>query len=114
MIHDSRALQPLAVPKCMSCERRFWYPRSVCGRCDEETVLESALFDGVVYSTTTVRRSKPEWRDSLPFHVALIVCDAGFRILTQFDELEIGDPVVVGQRDLHDFGLIPFSEKRAS
>lgn len=112
MTAETRSLQPLGVPKCTSCGRRFWYPRSICGRCDAETVLEQALFDGVVYSVTTVRRSKPEWRESLPFVVALIECDAGFRILTHVDDVQIGDSVVVGQRLVPGFGSIPFSEKR--
>lgn len=106
--HD--VLRPLAVPRCPSCGTLFWYPRVICGRCSEPTVEESRLFEGVVYSTTDVYRSKPEWRTTLPYSVALISCSAGFRILTQHNGLQIGDPVIVGQRSVEHFGVIPFSE----
>jgi len=103
-------LRALSVPVCPACGRHFWYPRAICGLCGESTVEEAGLFEGLVYSTTEVHRSKPEWRSALPYSVALVSCLAGFRILTQHDGLRIGDAVVVGQRLVKPFGVVPFSE----
>ena len=67
------------IQKCSSCENFQFFPRSFCITCSSDSLdWIAASGNGVVYSTTTVRRKAEIGGD---FNVSLIDLDEGVRVM---------------------------------
>ena len=94
--------QVLNYQRCKSCGTVVWYPRAYPAQCmdGEIEVLESAG-KGTIYSFSVVRQSyHPFFRNLVPYAVAYVDLDEGFRMLTNITgvtdpvaELHIGQAV---------------------
>ncbi|MGD9945667.1 MAG: Zn-ribbon domain-containing OB-fold protein [Burkholderiaceae bacterium] len=95
---------------CAVCAHRWYFARSFCPRCGaDEPATERAEGSGVVHAITTVQRAPTDsLRAALPYTVALVDCNEGFRMLAHAEAgLAVGDPVQAGFRTF-DGGLVPF------
>ena len=86
---------------CNRCEKVVFYPRSHCTHCTSlELSWKTSAGVGTVYTYTVVRRSQhPAFKANLPYAIAWVDLDEGFRILTNI--VGIDDPgrdVQIGQR----------------
>lgn len=93
--------QKLNYQRCRSCGTLIWFPRAHCTGClegDLETL--TAQGKGTIYSYSVVRQSyHPFFRNLVPYAVAYVDLDEGFRILTNITNVD--DPVndlSIGQR----------------
>jgi uncharacterized OB-fold protein len=94
----------LRVQRCVACGRNVFYPRAVCPFCtasDLEWVEASGA--GVVHSFTVVHRAPPDYRDEVPYVVALVDLDEGVRMMSRLVDVEpgavaVGMPVEVVMR----------------
>lgn len=106
------------LPKCRRCDTIIWYPRHFCPRCGNLTVdwVEATGY-GVVYSYTTVRRSRGPYNEVVPYVVAYVELDEGPRVLTNLIDV-VGEPRI-GQRvtavfDASDTGAALLRFRQAS
>ena len=89
------------VQRCRDCARALSYPRTVCLFCGSAQLeLVDASGQGVVYSTTVVRRPKDAGGD---YNVALIELAEGTRLMSRVEgiaphRVEIGMKVVAAVR----------------
>jgi len=101
--HYRRFLQAgrFRVQRCSDCARALSYPRTVCPFCGSAQLgFIDASGQGVVYSTTVVRRPKDAGGD---YNVALIELAEGARLMSRVegiapDRVEIGMKVVAAVR----------------
>jgi uncharacterized protein len=101
---DGVAQGVLRLQRCAACDRCVFYPRAVCPDCmtgDLEWVEASGA--GVVHSFTVVHRAPPDFRDQVPYVVALVDLDEGVRMMTRLVDVEpaavrVGLPVEVAIR----------------
>jgi uncharacterized protein len=101
---DGVAEGVLRLQWCATCGRHIFYPRAVCPGCmadDLEWVEASGA--GVVHSFTVVHRAPPDYRDDVPYVVALVALDEGVRMMTRLVDVEpaavtVGMPVEVAIR----------------
>lgn len=97
----------LAVSRCESCEKFFWYPREICEFCMGRTSELQVEPRGTVYSLTTVFRPPARFEGRAPYQVALVSCDGGFRMLAMTDSpLAIGARVSIGVRVIPGVGEV--------
>ena len=89
---EGAAAGRLRIQRCTECGRHVFYPRAVCPHCTGDA-LEwiTASGRGVVHSFTTVHRTGEEFRDEVPFTVALIDLQEGVRMMARLDHAQ---PVV--------------------
>ena len=87
---------------CAACQQYQFYPRLYCMHCGaQEPDWVEASGRGVIYSYTIIRQNKsPEFRDDVPYNVALIQLDEGPRMMSSVveitpDDLRVDLPVVV-------------------
>jgi uncharacterized protein len=95
---DGVAEGVLRVQRCVACDRHLFYPRAVCPYCmasDLEWTEASGV--GEVHSFTVVHRAPPDYRDEVPYVVALVDLDEGVRMMTRLVDVEPG-AVTVGMR----------------
>ena len=91
----------LSYQRCKSCGTVVWYPRKYPTQCmdDDVEILESAG-EGTIYSFSVVRQSyHPFFRNLVPYAVAYVDLDEGFRMLTNITGVD--DPIhelTIGQR----------------
>lgn len=80
---DQLDLGNFMIQRCQSCSRGIFYPRMICPHCGSDQ-LEwfTPSGDGVVYSTTVVRR-KPEQGGN--YNVALVDLAEGPRMMSRID-----------------------------
>ncbi len=91
----------LQYQRCKSCGTVVWYPRAFPAQCaDGETEILNSDGKGTIYSFSVVRQSyHPFFRNLVPYAVAYVDLDEGFRMLTNVTGVE--DPVnelAIGQR----------------
>ncbi len=91
----------LRYQQCTGCEKVVWYGRMHCPDCLEGTLeWRESKGEGCIYSFSVVRQSyHPFFRNLVPYAVAYIDLDEGFRMLSNVVGVE--DPVkdiTVGQR----------------
>lgn len=89
----------LRFQRCGACGAAVFYPRPRCPRCFA-AALEWAVSEGLgtVAAVTVVRRAPaPAFADLVPYAVALVDLDEGFRMLGNVVDLP-ADEVRVGQR----------------
>ena len=89
------------IQRCKDCGKHVFYPREVCPHCSGTSLgWEPAQGNGIVYSTTSVRR-KPEAGGD--YNVALIDLAEGVRMMSCVrgippEAVKIGMPVRKGTR----------------
>lgn len=94
----------LRLQRCAGCGRHVFYPRAVCPFCaSAELAWVEAAGVGTVHSFTVVHRAPAEYRDEVPYVVALVDLDEGVRMMTRLVDVEpaavrVGMPVEVAIR----------------
>lgn len=91
----------LMLPRCLACQRLFYYPRNACPHCgSRELGWQEACGTATVHSFTHVHVSfyGPEWEDQLPYTAILVDLVEGPRMLSRLvgndrDQVRIGDRV---------------------
>jgi uncharacterized OB-fold protein len=98
---DGVAEGVLRIQRCRGCDRHVFYPRAVCPFCmDADLEWMEASGAGVVHSFTVVHRAPPDYRDEVPYVVALVDLAEGVRMMTRLvdvapDRVTVGMPVEV-------------------
>ena len=89
----------LVLPHCTSCDRPFWHPRPHCPRCGSSAVVwNEASGRGSVHTFTIVRQSPDEqFRNRVPYVVAMIDLDEGVRIMSSVIYCD-AESVTIGMR----------------
>lgn len=73
----------LLYQQCLSCGRAQFYPRDHCAACQaKELEWRRSAGLGSVYSHTTVHRAPtPAFKPMVPYVIALVDLDEGFRMM---------------------------------
>lgn len=93
--------QRLSLQYCPSCREYIFYPRLLCGRCNNDSLQWREVSGaGTVYTFSTVRRAPtPSFQEDVPYVVGLVYLDSGVRVMAQIvgeaDEVRIGSKVIV-------------------
>lgn len=89
----------LALPRCKACGRHHYYPRAICPYCHSLDVhYEDVGGMGSIYSYTIHRRpAGAEFKDDVPYVVALVDLDERVRMLTRIVGVPV-EKVAIGQR----------------
>ena len=90
----------LRYQKCDDCDTVVFYPRHHCTHCGSSNLswLASTGY-GTVYTYSIVRQNRsPAFRDLVPYVVAWIDLDEGFRMMSNVVGLDRVDDVKVGMR----------------
>jgi uncharacterized OB-fold protein len=89
----------LVLPWCTSCDRPFWYPRAACPGClGTDIEWREATGRGTVYAVSVQHNAAlPEFKDQVPYAVALVELDEGVRFMSNIVTSDPTD-VAVGQR----------------
>ena len=81
---DAAARHELLVQRCKNCGRFVWYPRASCPYCgSRELEWTKPRATGTVYAVTIARvvvGNSPAWEKEMPYAVAIVDMDDGFRI----------------------------------
>jgi uncharacterized OB-fold protein len=92
-----RATDRFVLPHCEDCGKFHFYPRPVCPHCQGARIAWfEASGRGAVYSYSTVHRApSPEFRDGVPYVVAIVATDEGPHLLSRVvgvapDNMRIG------------------------
>jgi uncharacterized OB-fold protein len=79
----------LRLQRCRVCGRHVFYPRAVCPHCaSAELDWVEASGRGSVHSFTVVHRAPADYRNEVPYVVALVDLDEGVRMMTRLVEVE--------------------------
>jgi uncharacterized protein len=89
----------LVLPWCTSCDRPFWYPRAACPGCHGTDIeWREATGRGTVYAVSVQHNAAlPEFKDQVPYAVALVELDEGVRFMSNIVNTE-PTAVAVGQQ----------------
>ena len=105
------------IQRCLSCTRAIFYPRMICPHCGSDQ-LEwfQPSGEGVVYSTTTVRRKAEHGGD---YNVALVDLAEGPRMMSRVEDLSpdavaIGMPVRARIVDGEEGKMVVFTQAGAN
>ncbi|QHE85507.1 Zn-ribbon domain-containing OB-fold protein [Hydrogenophaga sp. BPS33] len=104
---------PLEFQRCGQCDRRWYFTRDFCPGCGSHDVQRQASQgSGVLYTSTLVHRAPAEaFRALVPFRLALVDMDEGFRVMGHTEaDLAIDDRVVCEMRDIAG-RLLPYFRK---
>lgn len=111
----------LELQRCSDCGKAWFFPRPACVACGAERfVWIAASGRGRVHSYSIVHRApSPEFRERLPYVVALIDLDEGPRMMTNIVgagalEVAIGDAVRVTFEDRGAGRRLPQFQRAAS
>jgi hypothetical protein len=86
---DKTALGELWLPRCDSCGRAFFYPRSLCPNCHSDNVSWfQASGRGRVESFVINHRPAPGYEDIGPYVIALVLLEEGVRLTANLLEVE--------------------------
>ncbi|KPQ05425.1 MAG: putative nucleic-acid-binding protein containing a Zn-ribbon [Rhodobacteraceae bacterium HLUCCA12] len=105
---DALARHLLTYQTCTDCNGVVFYPRNRCCHCLSDALQwHQSLGLGTVYSRTLVHRAPdPRMRDQLPYPVALIDLDEGFRMMSRLVGPD-ANQTPIGARVQVVFGLGP-------
>jgi uncharacterized protein len=99
----------LAIMRCGTCDRHFFYPRELCPFCQSGAVeWVDATGRGRIYSFTIARRpAGPAFKADVPYVVALVELEEGPRLMTNIvtgdvDSVRIGQAVTAVFDDVTD------------
>jgi uncharacterized protein len=102
----------LIYQRCTDCGRIIFYPRQHCPFCGSfDAGTEVSAGRGSIYTYSVVRRSAhPYFKNYLPYVVAWVELDEGFRMLTQIVNVDaatltIGDRVRVTWEDQQELSV---------
>ncbi|MFC4272642.1 hypothetical protein GQF03_10695 [Sneathiella chungangensis] len=89
----------LKLPHCSSCGKFHYYPRTLCPHCHlTDLSYKEVSGNGTIYSYTVQRRpAGNEFKDDVPYIVALIDLEEGPRMLSNIVGLA-PEEVAIGQR----------------
>jgi uncharacterized protein len=89
----------LLYQRCVSCGRAQFYPRAHCAHCHSGGLeWRRSLGVGAVYSHTTVHRAPtPAFKPMVPYVIALVDLDEGFRMMMNVLDCE-PSKVAIGTR----------------
>ncbi len=81
----------LTFQRCRDCKQAQFYPRAICSHCQSAQLdIATSAGRGQVYSFTVVHRApSAEFRSRVPYVLALIDLDEGFRVMANIIN---GDP----------------------
>jgi uncharacterized OB-fold protein len=84
---------------CAACARPQFYPRMHCAGCQGRRLeWRRSAGKGTVYSHTTVRRAPtPAFKAMLPYVIALVDLDEGFRMMMNVLDCDPSQ-IVIGSR----------------
>ena len=96
---------------CRDCATAQAFPRPFCANCDSRALecRESSGRGRIAAITTLHRAPTPEYRERVPYAIALVDLDEGFRIMAHaIPGLSAGDAVTarfhpIGERHLAIF-----------
>lgn len=103
----------LRFQRCDACGAAVFYPRCLCPRClSEELAWTMSTGRATVHSFTVVHRAPPPFDRDVPFVVALVDVEEGFRMMTRVIEcapevVEIGMPLELEIAAFHDGPGLP-------
>lgn len=98
----------LMLPRCRSCGRYHFYPRSFCPYCDDSN-LEwcAASGNGTVYSFAIVRQPlEKAFAALVPYVIVIIELEEGVRMLSHLAGADV-ESVVCGMKVRVDFQAMP-------
>ncbi len=104
----------LRYQRCGACDAAIFYPRSLCPDCGTpEPAWQVSAGDGVVYACSVIHRSPPAHKDEVPYVVALVDLNEGFRMMSRIvdcdpDAVAVGQSVRVVYRDDSDGKPAPY------
>lgn len=110
----------LTYQTCDDCAQVVFYPRRHCTRClSPELTWHDSLGLGTIYTFSVVRVSRdPRFIDRVPYTVAWIDLDEGFRMMSNVDAapeaVAVGGRVRVAWRATGDWQLPVFVPEAAS
>ncbi|MCT9812827.1 Zn-ribbon domain-containing OB-fold protein [Acidovorax sp. Be4] len=110
---DGCAQGELRYQRCGQCGQVQCIPRSLCDRCQSSDLPWSASRrEGTVLTFTTVYRAPlPAFKEMLPYVIAIVDLDEGFRVMANAlscvppDALAIGARVRIGFKEVHGMAL---------
>jgi uncharacterized OB-fold protein len=104
----------LTYQTCNNCRTVVFYPKNHCANCGSSDLKwNDSKGEGVVYTYSVVRANRsPLFRDDVPYTVAYVDLDEGFRMMTNIvdvapEDVKIGMRVKVKWDDQEEVAL-PF------
>ncbi|MCB0994441.1 MAG: Zn-ribbon domain-containing OB-fold protein [Acidimicrobiales bacterium] len=90
----------LVVQQCAGCGALRHYPQPMCASCHSDAFTWTPVSGrGTVYTFTVTHQAfHPAWKERVPFAVATVELDEGFRMVTDLptedvERVQIGAPV---------------------
>jgi uncharacterized OB-fold protein len=109
---DGCAIGELRYQVCVHCGHVQFIPGSLCSACHQgDLAWKTSAGGGRILSHTTVHRAPtPAFRDEVPYVIALIDMDEGFRLMVNVKggaspDVAIGQPVRIGFREVEGVKL---------
>ena len=106
----------LTYQTCNACKEVVFYPKSHCTRCGSPDLKwNDSKGEGVLYTYSVVRANRsPLFRDDVPYTVAYVDLDEGFRIMTNVidvapEQVKIGMRLKVKWDDQEEVALPYFA-----
>ncbi len=89
---DACAQGRLMIGKCRACGETHYYPRAICPNClSEETELQPASGQGVIYTYSVMRRAP------VPYAIAYVTLAEGPTMMTNIVDCDL-NAIRIGQR----------------
>ncbi len=109
---DGAAAGELRYQHCSGCGHVQRIPRSLCEQCQSSRLdWKRSQRTGTVLTFTTVHRAPlPVFKDMVPYVIAIVDMDEGFRVMANAlphcrEALEIGARVRIGFQHVHGMAL---------
>lgn len=109
---DGAAQDQLRYQRCRACGHVQLIPRSLCEQCQcNELDWHESAREGVVLTFTTVHRAPlPAFKEMVPYVIAIVDMDEGFRVMANAltaarQDLAIGSRVHIGFQQVHGMAL---------
>jgi uncharacterized protein len=89
----------LRYQRCQACSKVQFTPRASCERCHgDNLVWHDATSLGTVLTFTRVHRAAlPEFRDKVPYDIAILEMDEGFRLMVNASQA-LSSQMAIGLR----------------
>lgn len=87
----------LLIPRCVKCNKFFWYPRQECPHCmQRDWNWEKVSGKGRLHTFTIVRQPQnPSFNDDVPYVYAIVQLDEGVRMVSNVIGCKIPEDVKV-------------------
>lgn len=82
--------EQLWLRRCEACTVTYFYPRDICPHCfSRRTTWWQSSGKGTLYSFAIVHRPPtPDWKNSVPYVIAIVELEGGARIPTNLVNVE--------------------------